>query len=90
MVHLGSNVTGELWADKEDGSGGVVHLGTFHMDRNVFEVAPQDGIQGDEFSIPSIAGTTITVKGTWKLRAEDFYAFRIRWLRQRFPNLFWN
>ena len=90
MANRKYDLTGELWAERPDGVGGVVHLGTFHIDRNVFEVAPEDGIQGDEFPIPTIVGTAITVKGKWKLRAEEFDNFRTEWLRRRFPSLFWN
>jgi len=88
MAILNQSKVGELWGETK--SGGVIHLGTYHLDINVFRESDQDGIQGDEHDIEGITdGGCITVKGTWKLYKNDFELFRIRWLNAKFPSIDW-
>ena len=88
MPILNQSTTGELWAENKHG--GVEHLGTYHMDRNVFEESDRDGIQGDEHNVSEIAeGEWIEVQGGWKLYRDDFETFRIKWLVSKFSTIDW-
>jgi hypothetical protein len=88
MMIFNQSTTGELWAERNDG--GVEHLGTYHMDSNIFEESDQDGIQGDEHNVSEIAdGEWIEVQGGWKLYKDDFETFRLKWLAQKFPSIDW-
>lgn len=88
MAILNQSTTGELWAEGKNG--GIIHLGTYHLDINVFEESSQDGIQGDEHDVDGIVDDGwITVNGTWKLYKDDFETFRLRWLTSKFPSIDW-
>lgn len=82
--------TGELWAERKDGMPGVIHLGTFDFASNTFQESPEGGIQMDSFEIPAFPDAKITIKCVYHFTAEHFDMFRLRWLRERFPTLFWN
>jgi len=80
--------TGELWGELP--GGGAEHIGTIYLDTYEFEEAPEDGIQGYRFKIPSVSGAKIVIRGKWKFTSDHFDDFRKRWLAQKFPTLYWN
>ncbi len=86
---LNDSTTGELWAEERPG-GGAIHIGTFHLDTNMFQEAPEDGIQMDSFKIPTTPGIKITIKGRFHFTTDHFEEFRRKWLRKKFPALHWN
>lgn len=86
MTILNNKTTGELWAELP--SGGQVHLGTFHLDKGVFEEAGEDGIPGRSFDVYNMEGT-VRIKGVMDVKREEFQTFRIRWLNAKFPSIDW-
>ena len=83
---LSQGTKGELWVEVPEG--GVRHLGTYHMDKNVFQESEEDGVPGEAFDINRlIDGGWIIIKGGKTLHKEDFDSFRHKWLTSKFPSI---
>jgi hypothetical protein len=66
-----------------------MHLGTFHIDKNEFHVADEDGIQGDIINVSNMMDEPVVLKGVWKITRDDFETFRISWLNAKYPSIDW-